>query len=502
MSAPSETTKTAIRGVGWSFVEIAGSRLANLAVFVALARLLEPSAFGLMALAAVVITFIGALSEQGLGQALVQRAELEREHIDTVFWLSLGMGVGFAIALLVGAGPLAAAFHRPELAPVLRVLSIAVPIAALESVPLALLQRRLEFRRLAERQLIATVLSGIAGVAAAAYGLGVWSLVIQAVAQAALSTSVLWVKSRWIPRATVSRRHFKELFSFSLNFALMNLLNLVNRNADNLFIGAVLGPVALGLYSVGYSLLLLMTDVLMRTISAVAFPMFSRAQKDRGALLRGYCKATQLCAVVAVPSFMLVAVCAPDIVNVAFGPQWSHSAPVMQALAFMGALQSILWFNGIVISAIGKPAWAMKVTALNAVTNVIAFAIAVHWGIVAVAIAYTVRGYILAPLPILLSKRLLGFDWRTYFGLLSGPILATAVMSLATVALRSELSASLGPAALLAVLVPFAVGIYGLVIWQYRPELARDLRTFASAGMPDSWRRSANTRARVEGDMA
>ena len=480
-----DVTHTAARGVAWSLTEIAGSRVANLVVFVLLARLLEPAAFGLVALAAVVISLINVLTDQGLGQALVQRARIERAHIDTVFWISLGLGLILAGALLAAAGPIADGFHRPDLAPVLRWLTLAVPFAALESVPLALLQRRLDFRPLAVRRLVATVLSGVAAVIAALAGLGVWSLVIQAVAQAAIATTVLWAKSPWIPAPSISRRHFRELFGFSANFAGMNLLNLTNRNADNLLIGAVLGPAALGLYSVAYAILLLMTDILMRTISAVAFPMFSRAQDDRAALRRGYFTAIQLCAAVALPSFMLVAVTAPDIVAVAFGPKWEASAPIMVTLSFIGALQSILWFNDAVISAIGKPGWAMRVTALNAITNVIAFAIAVHWGILAVAVAYVVRGYLLAPVEVLVSKRLLHFEWRAYGRLLASPVFATLVMALAALLLRSGLKTLLGPAALLAVVIPSGVLIYLAILSRSAPQLTRDMRRFARAAMPD-----------------
>ncbi len=157
----------------------------------------------------------------------------------------------------------------------------------------------------------------------------------------------------------------------------------------------------------------------------------------------------------------------------------------MVTLSFIGALQSILWFNDAVISAMGKPGWAMRVTALNAITNVIAFAIAARWGIVAVAIAYVVRGYLLAPVEVLVSKRLLHFEWRAYVRLLASPVLATVVMALAVFLLRSELKNLLGPGALLAVVIPSGVLTYLAVLSRSAPQLARDMRRFASAAMPD-----------------
>lgn len=485
----SNLTAKAARGVSWTMVQTIGSRLANLLVFIVLARLLAPNAFGLVALAAVVITVINAFIDQGLGAALVQRTALEREHIDTVFWMSLGMGLGLGLALLALADPIATLFNKPALAPVLRWLTLALPFAGLQSVPMALLQRRLEFRTMAQRALVASVLSGVAGIVAAAVGLGVWSLVIQMLLQAAVATVVLWLKAPWLPRLRVSRRHFRELFGFSSNIAVMNLLNVTNRRADDLLIGVVLGPVALGLYSVAYRILLVMNDVVIKTISTVAFPIFSRAQHDREVLRKGYFKATALCAAIAVPSFMLVAVAAPEITVVLFGPKWSASVPVMQALSFIGALQAVLFFNLSVLNAVGKSSSAMKLSALNTVSNVIAFSITVHWGILAVAIAYAGRGYLVAPVQVVIAKRLLDFGWREYAGHLVGPILATIVMALAALALRAQLTASLGPLAVLAVLLPFGAAVYAGMLRLTAPSLARDMRRFALAALPDFGRR-------------
>jgi PST family polysaccharide transporter len=193
--AATELRAAAARGVGWSALQASASRLLSAVVFVLLARLLEPDAFGVVAVASVFVAFMTVLVDQGFSQALVQRPSLDREHLDTAFWANLAASA-VVVALVVGAaGPVADLFDEPDLAPILRALSLALVASALGGVPTALLRRRLAFASLALRGLLSVAAGGVAGVAAALAGFGAWSLVIQLVVQAGVETAVVWSAS-------------------------------------------------------------------------------------------------------------------------------------------------------------------------------------------------------------------------------------------------------------------------------------------------------------------
>jgi PST family polysaccharide transporter len=86
----------------------------------------------------------------------------------------------------------------------------------------------------------------------------------------------------------------------------------------------------------------------------------------------------------------------------------------MQVLAWIGILHSIFYFNSSVIRALGKPAWVLGIGGLNATVNFIAFLLVVRWGIVAVATAYVIRGYLFSPVPLLAIRRLIQLDFRMF----------------------------------------------------------------------------------------
>ena len=147
-------------------------------IFIVLARLLDLQAFGLVGWASVFIGFFQVFVNAGLAQAIVQREEIEPEHLDTAFWTNLAISVGLLALIVACAGPVASLLDEPELAPVLSWLTLGLVASALSAVPIAILQRRLEFKALALRVLVGNLAGGVIGIAFALGGVrdtGAWS---------------------------------------------------------------------------------------------------------------------------------------------------------------------------------------------------------------------------------------------------------------------------------------------------------------------------------------
>ena len=157
------------------------------------------------------------------------------------------------------------------------------------------------------------------------------------------------------------------------------------RRSDDVLIGYFLGPTLLGFYTIGYQLLLTIIKLVTEVSNSVAFPAFSRIQHKPERMRDAFYQVTQYTSLFAFPVFIGLAALAPELVPALFGEKWAPSIPVMQVLALIGVLQSVLFFNGSVIKASGKPSWQLGIMLLNALCSVIGFLLAVRWGIVAVA---------------------------------------------------------------------------------------------------------------------
>jgi O-antigen/teichoic acid export membrane protein len=418
----------AIQGVIWSAIQNWGSQAGSLVVFFVLARLLSPDTFGLVALANVFVVFMQIFLHQGFAQALIQRQQLDPEHLDTAFWTNVGIGCLLAIVGLTGAEHIAGWFNQPQLTPILRVLSLVFIVNSLNDVQQAVLERQFAFKSVAIRSLLAVVISGGVGIGMAIAGFGVWSLVGQQLIYETVAVAVLWGASDWRPGWRFSVAHFQDLFSFGVNILGSNFLNYINTRADDFLIGYFLGPTALGYYAIAYRVLTVMTQLLVSTIAQVALPTFSRLQEDLEKFRRAFYTATQLTSFVAFPTFLGMAVMARELVLVLFGEQWLPSVPVMQVLALAGILRSVTFAKGSVFMALGKPGWQFRLSLLNAVLNITGFLIAVRWGILAVAASYVIRAYSVFPLGQWLLSKLTQIRLSVYLRQFIAPLLASGVM--------------------------------------------------------------------------
>lgn len=434
----------AARGVLWSGAQIWGARAISFVIFALLSRLLDPQAFGLVAIASLLITFVQAFQDQGLGDAIVQRERLDPEHLDTAFLVNLLISL-LLTAICMAVAPLVGIFFRePQLVPIVRWLSLSFPVASLAIVQQAILRRALAFKVLALRSILATLVGGIVGVAMALLGFGVWSLIAQTLVNALIGVLVLWICSSWRPGLRLSRSRLDELFRFGFNIVGMNLLNFANQHADDVLIGYFLGPTLLGFYTIAYKFFSVMMDALTTVTNTVALPAFARLQNDLDRLRRAFYKVIHFSSLISFPAFLGVAIVAPELVAAVFGPRWALSASVLRVLVFIGILHSVFYFHNSLVIALGKPSWRLGMVLLNAVSNVIAFAIAVRWGIVAVAAAYVIRGYLLSPLEIWMVRKVAQIDVRVYFRQFILPAIGSLAMTLAVLGLRYMMSEQFG----------------------------------------------------------
>ncbi len=423
-----ELKQKAVRGVFWSSAQIWGARGVSFVTFAILSRLLNPEAFGLVALATLFITFIQTFQDQGFGDAIVQRADLQTDHLDTAFWTNVVIGAALTATSIALAGLIADIFHEPQLVPIIRWLSLSFILAGLNSVQAAILKRRLAFKELALREILAIVISGIIGVTLAFLGFGVWSLVVQDLVNLAVGVLVLWSVSGWRPGLRFSKNHFIELLRFGLNIVGINILNFLNTHADDVLIGYFLGPTLLGFYTIAYKLFGVMKDLLTSVTNAVAFPTFSRLQDDPERMRRAFYQALYYTGLIAFPAFIGTMLVAPELIPTLFGPQWALSIPVLQILVLIGILHSIFYFHDSLIIALGMPSWRLGMIFLNALSNVVAFLLSVRFGIVAVAAAYVIRGYLLSPLEIWMVKRLAQIEVKKYLYQFRIPLLGCLTM--------------------------------------------------------------------------
>lgn len=358
----------------------------------ALARLLSPADFGLAAMAMACVAFMQMLSELGLGSAVVQSRELTSRQLSSVFWLAVGFGNLCYAALFLGAPLVASALEAPELVATLRVLGAGLVVAALGSMPIGLLTRRLAFKQVAMVELASVVVSSICMLLMAAQGYGVWSLIVGLVAKLAVQTAAAWCLEPWRPQWWCSIKTIKPLVSFGGYLTVSTLLWHFYTNADYLIIGKFLGAELLGFYALAFRLATTLVKLLGPILAKASYPVFAQLQDDPEALARYVLKVTKGIALIVVPFGVSGVLLAREIIEVLLTPRWLESVWPFRALCVVGMLQSFAIVIPHALNAKGRADLHLRYSVVSAVLLPLCFLVGVRHGIRGVGVAWLI-GY-------------------------------------------------------------------------------------------------------------
>ncbi len=312
-------------------------------VTIVLARLLKPEVFGLVAMVAVVLTFLETFKDLGLSAATVQREAITHEEVSTLFWINAGLGLVAAL-FMVPLAPLLAWFYgEPALVDITLCLGIGFALSGLSTQHLALLRRQMRFSELAGIQMGAEIIGMAAAVVAAYEGAGYWSLILQRIVWAGCMALGGWVFCGWRPGKPSRLHDVRGLLGFGWHVTGSNLVSLFVRNMDQVLIGWYWGATPLGLYDRAYKILLLPINNLNAPLFSVAMPALSRLTGEPERYRRTYLGMVEKLSMVTMPcAALLIAV--PDlVVRFLFGQQWIVATPIVGWLGLASLYQPITY---------------------------------------------------------------------------------------------------------------------------------------------------------------
>jgi lipopolysaccharide exporter len=340
-------------GLRWTYTQAAVSAVLQLVMAAVLGRLLTPAAFGLVALANLVLRFVDRFARIGVSQAIVQKLDLDDEDVRAAFTISVGFSAMFTAAAWL-ASPLAAdLFNEPGLVPVLRAMSLSLLIVGLGAPSTGLLRRDMRFRTLAIIGIVSYVVGyGIVGVGLAILGGGVTALVGAALTQAGVTTVVAYAIRRHSVRPSRSRAAYRAIIAFGGRVSVIGFFEFLGNELDTLAVGRYANVTQLGLYNRGYLLVSLPLYQLKSGLSKVLFPALSSIQTDLPRLRRTYLSAIGGAAAIGLPICAGIAVAANELILVILGPQWVDAVPVVPWLAVAAAMSLVGHFGGVMAEAL------------------------------------------------------------------------------------------------------------------------------------------------------
>lgn len=359
-----------IRSFAWSFLEQGGSKVVQLLVQIALARLISPEAFGMLAILLVLTNVGDAIAQSGLGMALVQKNDAKSKDYTTAFWLSLLIAIGVLILLWIASPFVALLYCEPDLELLLRILSLVVVFNSVNSVQRAYLQRNMNFKGLFYANFTAALLSGVTGVVAACLGAGIWALIVQALTQSLFACAVLLAVVPWKPSLEFDRASAREMFSYGWKICVTGILNVVYVGVSELIIGRTCSVADLGFYSQGRKWPNAVIAIVTNSLQNVFFPAFSAVKNNLEVLRMEMRKSLVAGSFLLVPFSFFCTVAAEPIIVLLLTDAWLPCVPVFQAICLSNSLTLLQVVNLRAYMALGDSGLYMRLQIVKVVLSI------------------------------------------------------------------------------------------------------------------------------------
>jgi len=435
-----------------------GGQLISFASTLALARLLDPADFGVVALATILLAILQALQESGMGSALVFGHYDLRIAANTAFVYSSIAGVLLAVAILLLAPVYANVSNVPGAAGILAALSPVLVMRGLMVVPGALLERDLNFRARTKSDLSLNCVQAVVAVSCAVAGLGAWSLVAGQLSGSLTQLVILWSLVAWRPSPRqASRQQLRPMLRYGRYVAAANLTNFLNGTVDKLLIGRLIGAAALGVYAAAWRLADIPVVVIGFVVGRVMFAVYSQIRSDLVAVRREYLANVQRTVLLALPLSVGMAIAAKPIVLALLGDQWAGAITPLRILAVFGFVRLMTAPSGDLLRGTGRSALGFTGTLLFLVLALTWLAVLVPpYGITGAALAMVIT-------IVMTDSVMMAFVFRTihlrpfdFARALVRPLLASVPLALTLTAL---VAATDDVSPFLALLVLTAAGI-------------------------------------------
>ena len=346
-------------GVKWISISMVGTRGARLLSTLVLARLLAPEMFGIIGMAHITLEILQRVREMGFGAAYIQRQEsdptVDRLAANTTFWLGVAINIFLFIAVFFMAPMIGTFFHSESAQGVLQALSFGLLIDAVVTMPTLVLQKRLEFKRLAICEVIQALSYGVFAIALAFIDFGVWSLVWGQLISKMIFMGCLVIASPWRPRFEFSGCIARELFRFGKYLWAFVILSGVGDALDKIVVGRYYGEEQLGFYSMAFLLATLPATNITALINRLTFPLFSKIQRDQPELRRMLGSTLAHVSLLAFPISLGILLVAPLVVSALLTERWAPVVPLVEVLCLYGLVLSVAAVTGPALQAIGKP---------------------------------------------------------------------------------------------------------------------------------------------------
>lgn len=469
-----------IKSLVFKFLERCGYQGIAFIIQIILARLLDPTDYGILTLLTIFITISQVFVQSGFNTALIQRKDITEKDYSSVFYLSLSIAI-FLYTILFLAAPFIANFYNmPQLKKVLRVLALVLIPGAFNSIQNAKVAREMQFKKLMYSTLGAVIISGCVGIAMAYMGFGVWALVGQQLANQISICLIMMIVVKWRPQRIFEFNRVKLLFSFGWKLLCSTLIDTLYQNLRSLVIGKKYDSGTLGYYNRGKQFPELIINNINGAIQSVMLPALSKEQDNKARMKSMMRRSIVTSSFIILPMVAGLAVIAEPLVSLILTDKWLPCVPYLRIYCFTFAFYPIHTANLQALNAQGRSDQFLKLEIIKKSYGIVVLLITVFCfnSPIAIALGGSISTLISCFVNASPNKKLLDYS---YFEQIKD-ILPSMILSIAMGAIVYCISFfNLESWLTLIIQIPLGIIIYVSLAWMFKLECFIYLKNTANS---------------------
>jgi len=379
------TKGNVISNLIWRFAERSGAQIVSFVVSIVLARILDPEAYGTVALITVFISILQVFVDSGLGNALIQKKDADDLDFSTVFYTNIFFCSILYILLFLVAPFIAEFYNDTSMAPYIRVLGLIIVISGVRNVQQAYVSKHLMFKKFFFATLGGTIIAAVVGIIMALAGCGIWALVAQQIVNVSVGTLMLWFTVKWRPHIEFSFARLKRLFSYGWKLLVSSLIDTVYNDLRQLLIGKIYSSGDLAYYNQGQKFPKIIVENINASINSVLLPVMSGVQDDKKRLKNMMRRSLTTSIYIMAPLMIGLAAIAEPVVSFTLTDKWLPSVPFLRVFCITYIFWPVHTSNLNAIKAIGRSDIFLRLEIQKKIVGLIIMLISIPHGVMAMA---------------------------------------------------------------------------------------------------------------------
>lgn len=415
----------------WKFAERTESQMVSFVVSIILARILEPSDYGAIAMVMIFVTLANVFVEGGFSSALIQKKDADKLDFSTVFYFSMAFSV-LLYAVLFFVAPHISQFYGKGyeiLTPVLRIIGLQIIVYGANSVQQAYVSKKMMFKKFFWSTLIGTIVSACIGLAMAYSGFGVWALVGQQMTSVVTNTIVLYIVTKKLPGLMFSFQRLKGLFGYGAKILGASLLVNLFLDLRSLIIGKLYSAKDLAFFDRGRQLPNLIITNINSSVGAVLFPKMSQEQDDKARIKQTCRNSIRFSSFVMMPLMFGMAACAEPLIRLLLTDKWINCVPFLQLFCIIYMFYPVHTANMQAIKSIGRSGTFLILEIIKKSLELICLFLVMRISVVAIALNMAVLTTLFTFINAYPNIKYLGYTFKEQMSDILPPIAGSLIMA-------------------------------------------------------------------------